>query len=173
MAVGENLRIMLTRDPSFSYVWLFSFSLHALALLLSFEIQTIHSEQIPIHLTDGSPTSLYSRSNFANGFPSKSNPSPSDSQSDVGTKTESQEIEAFRNSLSYPELAVEQGLEDDCTFRVSVAENGRVEKLVVTAPCKYNVFDTQIKSQLREWTFFSSKGKELNLPIRFRIHERN
>ncbi|TGN19858.1 TonB family protein [Leptospira idonii] len=89
-----------------------------------------------------------------------------------GTKDTEEEIQSFRNTLSYPLLALEQRLEDDCSFRVTVAENGDIEKVVVLVPCRYNVFEDQFRKQIQNWNFKSSRGKEIVLPIRFRIHAR-
>lgn len=86
-----------------------------------------------------------------------------------GTKTLQEEITEFQNRLSYPPLAYEQRLEDDCHYRVTVAENGTPKNVVVTKPCRYSVFDSQVMRQLAEWKFDSAKGKEIILPIRFRL----
>ncbi|MCZ8341555.1 MAG: TonB family protein [Leptospira sp.] len=86
-----------------------------------------------------------------------------------GTKTLDDEISEFQNRLSYPSLAFEQRLEDDCHYRVTVAENGTPKNVVVTKPCRYSVFDSQVKKQLVEWKFDTAKGMEIILPIRFRL----
>jgi len=146
--------------------------IHTFVIFLIFLPDFLEKKSTALHLTQGSSVSLYSKEFFiSEGFGrSKSEISPSETNS--GNRSIDDQIEAFKNSISYPELALEQGLEDDCTFRVTVAENGQVEKLVVVAPCKYNVFDSQIRSQLRIWKFNVSKGTDLVIPIRFRIHAR-
>ena len=151
---------------------IFSLFLHISILSSLFYSDSGSDHLLKLHLTRGSAISLNSHSLvYEKGLSDKS-PAVLSSESEMGTPAEEREIDLFRNALTYPELAVEQALEDDCTFRVTVAENGQVEKLVVIAPCKYNVFDAQIRSQLREWKFNFPKGKDLVLPIRFRIHAR-
>jgi len=145
---------------------------HSFVLSGFFWGQKKNSEKMTIHLTKGSSVTLFNRAILLQKGLGKTQSTQTDSQTSEGSSVNDREIDTFRNSLSYPELALEQGLEDDCTFRVTVAENGLVEKLVVIAPCKYNVFDSQIRSQLRVWKFNISRGKDLVLPIRFRIHAR-
>jgi len=161
---------MFHRDSAFLKIWMISFLIHVLGLFGFYFGKINNSEKLKIHLTKGTKISIFDRSIVPQNGKGKSKSDESNQTS--GSNVLEREIDSFRNSLTYPELAVEQGLEDDCTFRVTVAENGQVEKLVVVAPCKYNVFDSQIKSQLRVWKFNVSKGKELVLPIRFRIHAR-
>jgi TonB family protein len=167
------LKRLFIQENSFLKIWLFSMLFHLLLLAIFFYSGNKSESLFPVHLTEGASFTIRSKSKpFEIG---KGNEAVDSRNVNAisGTKTEDQEVESFRNSLSYPELAIEQGLEDDCIFRVTVAENGVVEKLVVVAPCKFNVFDSQIRSQLRFWKFESSKGKDLVLPIRFRIHVRN
>lgn len=164
--------LMLLKTPLFSRYWILSLFLHFSIVLAFFFTESESENLIKLRLTHGSAISLYSR-DVANKIGlGENSPSPLRSDTEMGTHAEEREIDLFRNALTYPELAIEQGLEDDCSFRVTVAENGQAEKLVVIAPCKYNVFDAQIRSQLREWKFNFPKGKDLVLPIRFRIHAR-
>ncbi|XDD46442.1 TonB family protein [Leptospira sp. WS39.C2] len=97
-----------------------------------------------------------------------SNPNPND-----GTKTSEDEITEFQNCLSYPSLALEQKLEDDCVYRLSVKEDGSLEKIAVVTACRYAVFDQQVRRQLSQWQFQYTKGKEFVLPIRFRLDVRD
>ncbi|EOQ89598.1 TonB-dependent receptor [Leptospira yanagawae serovar Saopaulo str. Sao Paulo = ATCC 700523] len=90
-----------------------------------------------------------------------------------GTKTTNDEISDFQNCLSYPSLALEQKLEDDCVYRLTVKEDGSLEKIAVVTACRYAVFDQQVRRQLSEWQFSYSKGKEFVLPIRFRLDVRD
>ncbi|MDF3822455.1 energy transducer TonB [Leptospira sp. 96542] len=103
----------------------------------------------------------------------KSQNSQSNQISEVGTKTTEQEILEFQNKLSYPALALEQNLEDICQYRVSVDENGSLGKLDVITPCRYSVFDKQVREQLSRWKFVQTKGKNFILPIRFRLDARD
>jgi TonB family protein len=163
---------MFLNQLSFFKLWLLSLAIHVMILVVFFVTENSEVEKIKFHLTEGSSLSLFSRSYLTRIGIGKQNDEAMPQDTAVGTKIDERDIDMFKNSLTYPELAVEQGLEDDCLFRVTVAENGQVEKLVVIAPCKYNVFDSQIRSQLRMWKFNFSRGKDLVLPIRFRIHDR-
>ena len=163
---------MFRIETPFLKFWIISLFTHLILLSIFFISPFGDAEKLKLHLTEGSSISLLDRNEISQKGAGKLHESDSTSPKFEGTTDPEYEIDAFRNSLSYPELAMEQNLEDDCTFRVTVAENGLVEKLVVVAPCKYNVFDSQIRSQLRTWKFNASKGKDLTLPIRFRIHAR-
>ncbi|MCW7465513.1 TonB family protein [Leptospira levettii] len=103
---------------------------------------------------------------------SKESISPNQSQND-GTKTVEDEISEFQNCLSYPSLALEQKLEDHCVYRLSVKEDGSLEKIAVVTACRYAVFDQQVRRQLSDWKFQYTKGKEFVLPIRFRLDVRD
>ncbi|MDZ4725211.1 MAG: TonB family protein [Leptospira sp.] len=159
------------RNPFISFI-IFSLSIHLFVLGIFLFAYPSDSERIILHLTKGSPISLQSISQRPNSGIGQVSMNQNAMDQLVGTNTDEAEIERFRNSLTYPEIALEQALEDECTFRVTVAENGGVENLTVIAPCRYDVFDAQIRTQLRFWKFLSSKGKNLILPIRFRIHVR-
>ncbi|EOQ96671.1 TonB-dependent receptor [Leptospira wolbachii serovar Codice str. CDC] len=90
-----------------------------------------------------------------------------------GTKTLEDEISEFQNRLSYPALALEQKLEDVCIYKLTIKEDGTLEKIAVVTACRYAVFDFQVRRQLADWQFQYSKGKEFVLPIRFRLDVRD
>lgn len=102
----------------------------------------------------------------------KETQSPTTSPSE-GTKTTQDEIAEFQNCLSYPSLALEQKLEDDCVYQLSVRPDGSLEKIAVVRACRYAVFDQQVRRQLSDWQFSYTKGKEFVLPIRFRLDVRD
>lgn len=80
-----------------------------------------------------------------------------------------QEIQALQNSIQYPPDALEQGLESDCEWRIVVGELGKYEKLELTKPCTYRIFEDEVKRSIKEWKFSSPEGTVMDLPIRFRI----
>ncbi|TGN10914.1 LIC_10042 family TonB-like protein [Leptospira ilyithenensis] len=169
MSAGQ---IIFFRTKSLLYFWILSAVLHGLLFIALFGKFRQNSNTEEVHLTKGSTIRLFvpnSQSNSGNGTLSSQNPANADLE---GTIDPEEEMNRFRNSLSYPVLALEQRLEDDCSFRVTVAENGSVEKVGVLVPCRYSVFDQQFRNQIQGWKFNSSKGKEITLPIRFRIHAR-
>ncbi|MCW7491481.1 energy transducer TonB [Leptospira sp. 2 VSF19] len=110
---------------------------------------------------------------FSSGIGKSQSTSSSNHSQDDGTKTVEDEISEFQNCLSYPPLALEQKLEDVCVYKLSVREDGTLEKIAVVTACRYAVFDLQVRRQLADWHFQYSKGKEFVLPIRFRLDVRD
>ncbi|WP_411824305.1 LIC_10042 family TonB-like protein [Leptospira sp. 'Mane'] len=169
MSVEETV---FFKKGNFLYFWIFSAALHGILFICFLGNFWQNPSTEEIHLTKGSTIRLYVpslRTNQGLGSLSRQNPYDADSEGTIDPK---EEMDRFRNSLSYPAIALEQRLEDDCSFRVTVAENGSVEKVGVLVPCRYGVFDQQFRNQVKDWKFNSSKGKEITLPIRFRIHAR-
>lgn len=80
-----------------------------------------------------------------------------------------EEIEAIQNSIRYPLDALEQGLESECEWLVYVGNEGKYEKLVLTKPCSYKIFEEEVQKSIYSWKFKSPAGSKLELPIRFRI----
>lgn len=113
------------------------------------------------------------RLQFSSGIGKSAEPSAPNSAHDDGTKTVEDEISEFQNCLSYPALALEQKLEDVCVYKLTVKEDGTLEKIAVVTECRYAVFDLQVRRQLADWQFQYSKGKEFVLPIRFRLDVRD
>ncbi|WP_243401339.1 LIC_10042 family TonB-like protein [Leptospira harrisiae] len=110
---------------------------------------------------------------FSAGIGTTATSSSKNQSKEEGTKTTEDEITEFQNCLSYPALALEQKLEDVCVYRLTVKEDGSLEKIAVVTPCRYGVFDLQVRRQLADWQFQYSKGKEFVLPIRFRLDVRD
>ncbi|BDA80607.1 hypothetical protein LPTSP3_g35370 [Leptospira kobayashii] len=159
------------RTKSFLYFWILSAVLHGILFIVLFGKFWQNKDTEEIHLTKGNTIRLLVPSPYSAGSGSLSSQNQSNADLE-GTIDPEEEVNRFRNSLSYPALALEQRLEDDCSFRVTVAENGSVEKVGVLVPCRYSVFDQQFRNQIQGWKFNFSKGKEITLPIRFRIHAR-
>ncbi|WP_135759760.1 LIC_10042 family TonB-like protein [Leptospira idonii] len=169
----QRLTLFLEKTTkTFSRIWLLSLSFHLSLLFLFYYSSDTESLSEKIHLTQGSALRMFSNSPVPLLGTGKTSSQFQETSDREGTKDTEEEIQSFRNTLSYPLLALEQRLEDDCSFRVTVAENGDIEKVVVLVPCRYNVFEDQFRKQIQNWNFKSSRGKEIVLPIRFRIHAR-
>ncbi|TGK50280.1 TonB family protein [Leptospira kanakyensis] len=125
-----------------------------------------------LHLTEGGAVSSI-RLQFSSGFGNTTTSSAANASEVDGTKTWEDEITEFQNCLSYPALALEQKLEDVCAYKLTIKEDGSLEKIAVVTPCRYEVFDLQVRRQLADWQFQYSKGKEFVLPIRFRLDVRD
>lgn len=150
-----------------------AFGSHLLVLsaLIGYNLQSDIDSSL-FHLKEGGAVSSI-RMQFSSGL-GKSAPSSSGNPStNDGTKTLEDEITEFQNCLSYPALALEQKLEDVCVYKLVVKEDGSLEKIAVVTPCRYEVFDKQVRRQLADWQFQYSKGKEFVLPIRFRLDVRD
>lgn len=150
-----------------------SMGIHLL-VLLAFWAKSYQSDidPSPISLREGSSVSSFQLL-LSTGLGDKKESLSQTNSPSEGTKTTKDEISDFQNCLSYPSLALEQKLEDDCVYRLTVKEDGSLEKIAVVTACRYAVFDQQVRRQLAEWQFSYSKGKEFVLPIRFRLDVRD
>ncbi|MCT8334248.1 energy transducer TonB [Leptospira sp. 85282-16] len=152
---------------------LISFGFHLLLLLALFGYNLLRDiDSTYLNLKEGGATSNL-RLQFLSGMGKSQSSSPTNLAQDNGTKTVEDEISEFQNCLSYPPLALEQKLEDTCVYKLSVKEDGTLEKIAVVTACRYAVFDLQVRRQLADWHFQYSKGKEFVLPIRFRLDVRD
>lgn len=111
---------------------------------------------------------FFKKQSLGNSSPSSSHPI---SESREGTLSLEKEIEEFHKKLTYPTLALEQGLEDNCSFLFSITENGKVEKVAEAVPCRFQVFSDQVRAQAKSWKFGLNQKQEVLIPVRFRIHE--
>ncbi|GBF51399.1 hypothetical protein LPTSP4_29350 [Leptospira ryugenii] len=159
---------MFLHSRKWSFYVLLSFGIHFFILLLFTGNPWSQKQKEQIRLKEGiskdSPQLLYSLPLGLGANASPQNNSP------LGSRTEREEIEEFQNALSYPELARMQGWEDECKFRVTVAENGGIESLVVVTPCQHPVFEREVRTKLESWKFDTARGKDLILPIRFKLY---
>ncbi|WP_244288374.1 LIC_10042 family TonB-like protein [Leptospira congkakensis] len=163
---------ILFEGPKYKALWI-TFGLHLLLLLalVSYNLQSDIDSPL-LHLTEGGAVPSI-RLQFSSGFGNSAPSSSPNSSTNDGTKTLEEEITEFQNCLSYPALALEQKLEDVCVYKLSVREDGSLEKIAVVTACRYEVFDLQVRRQLADWQFQYSKGKDFVLPIRFRLDVRD
>lgn len=80
----------------------------------------------------------------------------------------SREIERFKNSLHYPEDAVAQELEADCTWKL-VLEEGTVKEIISIRKCRYEIFDSHFRKSAKDWKFQLAGKQELTVPVSFKI----
>ncbi len=80
----------------------------------------------------------------------------------------SNEIERFKNSLTYPEDAVPQELETDCTWKL-ILEDGAVREIISIQKCRYGIFDSHFRKSAKEWKFQLAGKQELTVPVSFKI----
>lgn len=163
---------ILFEGPKYKALFI-AFGFHALLIfaLIGYNLQRDIDSPFLKWKEGGTVSTL--RLHFSSGMGS---PSPYSAKSPIkeeGTKTLEEEISDFQNCLSYPPLALEQKLEDVCVYKLSVKEDGSLEKIAVVTACRYAVFDLQVRRQLADWQFQYSKGKEFVLPIRFRLDVRD
>ncbi len=91
----------------------------------------------------------------------------------VNTGTLSDAIQEFQNSLSYPPLALEQGWQTECSWKVEVAETGEVIHFEILQRCQYEIFQTTVESNLKTWKFPTNTIQSFILPVSFRIQGEN
>jgi outer membrane biosynthesis protein TonB len=104
----------------------------------------------------------------ANGPKAEASTKPS-----VNTGTLSEAIQEFQNSLFYPPLALEQGWQTDCSWKVEVAETGEVIHFEILQRCQYEIFQTTVESNLKTWKFPTNTIQSFILPVSFRIQGEN
>ncbi|MEM7182000.1 MAG: TonB family protein [Spirochaetota bacterium] len=78
-----------------------------------------------------------------------------------------QEISRFKNSLQYPETAIEQGLESECTWEVEINPEGKAQNVRTLKPCLYNIFEREFRKSIRTWKFALQPGTRLQIPVSF------
>ncbi len=134
---------------------------------------TSEQTNLPIFLIKGSANqSIFFFKNQGLGNDPSQTQSPR-SESAEGSNSLEREVAEFYKKLTYPSIAIEQGLEDNCSFLFSVMEDGRVERVNEVVPCRYQIFSDQVRSQAKTWRFGHTKGQEVLVPVTFRIHEKD
>jgi outer membrane biosynthesis protein TonB len=99
-------------------------------------------------------------------------PYQTSSATTLGATDIQEEILRLRKSIFYPPSALERGLESDCEWIVTVAENHKFKKLEEVQKCKYSIFDRAFREALQDWEFNLPPGTKIRIPVSFRIeHE--
>ncbi|AOP32442.1 hypothetical protein A0128_00200 [Leptospira tipperaryensis] len=116
----------------------------------------------------GSLRLTFSFSNPANGRNSESTASENPSASG----TLQREIEEFKNEIHFPQGALEQRLESDCSWEVEIKSDGKAEVLKTVQPCRYSIFETEFKRALKTWKFNLKEGTNLIIPVSFKVDDK-
>jgi TonB family protein len=128
------------------------------------------SDKLKIALEKGSSSSLQFHIRGRGGTPTNSIQSASQ---ELGSETIQNEILRIQNAIPYPESALQRGLESDCEWLVTVAENGIHENVETTRKCRYEIFNSAFKKIVREWKFQLPPGTIIRIPVSFRIVDKN
>ncbi|MCH1911099.1 hypothetical protein L9Z41_00230 [Leptospira noguchii] len=153
----------------------FSFLISGLIHILLFLFYSINFlefskiENLKIHLKKGaSPTVTL---NFLQDGSSENSKSfMSENSNDEGTLRK--EIEKFKNEIHFPQGALDQRLESDCSWEVRIKSDGKGEILKTLQPCKYSIFEVEFNRALKTWKFDLKEGTNLIIPVSFKIYDR-
>jgi TonB family protein len=167
--------MMHFRFATFIYI---SFAFHGFLFLLfrvggELWISPAESQEIRIRTDKGNLSSTKLKVILPGYQRQKLREHSSSSSTPEGSNPWDPEIDAFRLSLGYPPSALERGLESDCEWIVTVAESGKVEKLVVVRPCQYRIFESSFEKTIKNWEFPRAAGKQIRIPVRFQIQNGN
>ncbi|PJZ71045.1 hypothetical protein CH373_00505 [Leptospira perolatii] len=89
------------------------------------------------------------------------------SSSNAGNPLE--EVERFKNEIHYPAEALEQRLESQCKWEVTIGPEGKAAQVKTVEPCRYPIFEKHFRKALSQWQFHLESGTTLLIPISFRI----
>lgn len=123
-----------------------------------------------INLVNGTLSSIH----FQFKSKGKSNSiSNQETNSEIGTESMQDEILRIQKSIPYPKSALQRGLESDCEWLVTVAENGILENVETTRKCRYEIFNSAFKNIVHQWKFQLPAGTKIRIPVSFRIVDKN
>jgi TonB family protein len=94
---------------------------------------------------------------------------PESMQQEAGRASVSEEIVKIQNSISYPQMALELGLESDCKWKVSIDKEGKVKELQTIKKCQYAVFQEEFLKVIYSWKFQFATETVLEIPVSFKI----
>ena len=151
-----------------------SLLIHMVVLILLFWQKPETKPIVPVHKGNAMRPlsfSLWSRQGNTKPKKKKQKPEKSETQ-DARSKplvqgNLTQEISRFKNSLHYPEAAIEQGLESECTWQVEVNPEGKAKNIRTLKPCLYNIFEKEFRRSIRTWKFSLQAGTRLTIPVSF------
>lgn len=157
---------------SFKFSIFLSTILHSLILIVWGLSNTSSPSfaKLNIPILDGSSTSL--RFRFATSLKGKTESSPQENR-DLGSRTIQEEINRIQKSIQYPNSALERGLESDCEWIVTVAENRKLENVETSKKCRYQIFDSAFRQTIAHWEFQIPQGSRIRIPVSFRILDKN
>ncbi|AYV57504.1 hypothetical protein CH370_12680 [Leptospira kmetyi] len=86
--------------------------------------------------------------------------------------TVEREIQKFKNEIHFPQGALDQRLESDCSWEVGIKSGGKGEILRTIQPCRYSIFEVEFHRALKTWKFDLKEGTNLIIPVSFKVDER-
>ncbi|PJZ56367.1 LIC_10042 family TonB-like protein [Leptospira barantonii] len=104
------------------------------------------------------------------GSGENSDPTLSEKANSEGTIE--REIEKFKNEIHFPQGALDQRLESDCSWEVRINSGGKGEILRTIQPCRYSIFEVEFHRALKTWKFDLNEGTNLIIPVSFKVDER-
>lgn len=126
-------------------------------------------ESISILPNKGSQVSVFAR--IQTRGPGES-PTNQKSEKTLGASEIEEEINRLRKKILYPPSALERGLESECEWIVTVAENHKFKKMEEVQSCKYSIFDRAFREALQDWEFDLPPGTRIRIPVSFRIEKK-
>lgn len=152
----------------FLHAILFSIGIHLFVFLYPL-FRGQNSEILQMQIQKGNPVS---RITFR--FPRSNAPGKGDLQeesasisAEEGTLTE--EIIKIKNKITYPEEALEEGLESECEWKVRIGGEGKASEVQTVVPCRYRIFDTEFRRVIKDWNFKFPENTILQIPVSFKL----
>ena len=96
--------------------------------------------------------------------------SRSSSRENLGTNPK-EAVRVFQNSLHYPNLALEMGLESSCEWLIEVGNDGKAEIIQTIKACQHPIFQVEFQKSLEKWNFPFPPKTTMRIPVRFHINE--
>lgn len=80
-----------------------------------------------------------------------------------------EEINQIRNKIVYPPQALEDGLESECEWSVTIDVNQSATNIKTIHPCKYRIFEEEFYRVIHNWKFHLPPETILFIPVSFKI----
>jgi len=80
-----------------------------------------------------------------------------------------EEVSRIRNKISYPALALEQGLEAECSWIVKINGEGMAGEISTETPCRFKIFENEFLKVIRDWKFKAPENTVIIIPVSFKI----
>lgn len=139
-------------------------------LVFIYTVSPSDSELNPIQIQKGS-TGIISFVFSKNLDGMSETPKMENTSSLEGTITE--EISKIQNKISYPPLALEDGLESECEWSITIDSHQKASQVKTIRPCKYKIFDDEFQKVIHDWKFSLPENTVLNIPVSFKIQKEN
>jgi outer membrane biosynthesis protein TonB len=162
--------IMQTPKKSLEYSIIISAGIHFFALVIVFYFPSNQNQDI-IVIKPPSGSSVRILSKFRN--PGKGEPSLNAEAASAEGASIEQEIEKFKKNLTYPASAIEKGLESECEWLVTVAENSKSGNVEESRQCRYRIFDREFRKNIADWKFDLPPGTIIRIPVSYKIQQEN